>query len=120
MKLYGFLGCEMLENVANNLSAPETSVSETSARRATKLLQLRLCKTTVVRALKEHHPVARIQLCNSFLPSVHDGEVDPQFFSLMRPGFRYVERRILRTAGTGEQKIQDLTTIALFMTKILV
>jgi hypothetical protein len=68
----------LLENVAETFSAQGTSVSKTSARRATKLLQLLLCKATVVHALKEHDPVARIHFCNWFLQSVHDGEVDPQ------------------------------------------
>jgi hypothetical protein len=27
--------------------------------------------------LKEHHPVAKMNFCNWFLQSVHDGEVDP-------------------------------------------
>jgi hypothetical protein len=49
-------------------------------------------KTTVVHALKERDPVARIRFCNWFLQSVHDGVVDPQHFSLMRSGFPYVER----------------------------
>jgi hypothetical protein len=40
-------------------------------------------KTTLVYALKEHDPIARIHFCNWFLQSVHDGEVDAQlvFFS---------------------------------------
>jgi hypothetical protein len=39
----------------------------------------------------------------------------------MRPGFPfYVERRILGTIGIGVQKIQDLSTNFLFMTKKLV
>jgi hypothetical protein len=106
-----------LKKSAENFWALETSISETSGRRATKLLQLRPCKTSVVDALKEHDPVARIHFCNWFLQSVYDGEVDPQLvFSLVRPGFPYVETWILRTAGTGVQKIQDLFTNSLFMT----
>jgi hypothetical protein len=35
-------------------------------------------KITVVHALKEHDPVARINFCISFLRSIHDGKVDPQ------------------------------------------
>ena len=50
----------LLENVAENFSAQEKSVSQTYARRATKLLQMRLQKTPVVAGLKEHDPVARI------------------------------------------------------------
>jgi hypothetical protein len=43
----------------------------------------------VVHALKEHDPVTRRSLCNWFLRSVRDGEIDPQlvFFS-MRSGLR--------------------------------
>jgi hypothetical protein len=69
------------ENVAENLSAPETGVSKTSARRTAKLSQQQPCKTTVARALKEHHPVARTHFCNWFLQSVNNGVVDAQFFS---------------------------------------
>jgi hypothetical protein len=60
-----------------------------SGRRATKLLQLRPCKVTVVHALKEHDPVTRMQFYDWFLQSVHDGQFDPQLiFPLVRPGFR--------------------------------
>jgi hypothetical protein len=46
-------------------------------------LKLQSYKTTVVHALKEYDLVARINFCNWFLWSVHDGEFDPQlvFFS---------------------------------------
>jgi hypothetical protein len=57
----------LLENVSENFSALETSVLKLSAQMATKLLQLEPCKTTVVIALKEHGPVARIQFFNLFL-----------------------------------------------------
>jgi hypothetical protein len=63
---------------AENFSAQETIVSQTSGRRATKLLQLRQCKTSVVNALKKHDPVARIHFCNWFLQSAYIREVDPQ------------------------------------------
>jgi hypothetical protein len=69
---------ESAGKVAENVSAEETSVSKTSGRRATKLLQLRPCKTPVVDALKEHNPVSRIHFYNWFLQSLYDGEVDPQ------------------------------------------
>jgi hypothetical protein len=60
---------------------------------ATKLLQLRPCKATVVNALMEHDPVARIQFCTLFLWSVQDGEVDPQLvFFTDKASFHYVER----------------------------
>jgi hypothetical protein len=63
--------------------AQETGVSIISAQRATKLLKLQPHKTMVVHALKEHDPVARINFCDWFLRSVHDGEADRQlvFFS---------------------------------------
>ena len=47
-----------------------------SAQRATKLLQLELCKTTLVHALKEHGSVGRIQFFDLLLQSVHDEEVE--------------------------------------------
>jgi hypothetical protein len=74
--------------------AQETGVSITSARRATKLLKLHPYKTTVVHALNEHDPVARINFYDWFLWSVYDGEVDQplMFSSPMRPGFPYVQR----------------------------
>jgi hypothetical protein len=73
----------LLENVAEKFSFRGTSVTKRSGRRATKLLQLRPCKASLVDAWKEHDPVARIHFCNWFLQSVYDGEVDPQlvFFS---------------------------------------
>jgi hypothetical protein len=63
---------------------------KTSAQRATKFLQLWLCKATVVHASKKHDPAARIHFCCRFLQSVHDGEVDPPSFKW--PGVRYMER----------------------------
>jgi hypothetical protein len=84
---------------------PRTSCSKNISPRATKLLQLRPCKATVVHALKEHVLLARIHFCNQFLQSVHN-EAEPHFeVSLMRPGFHYMERWILKTAGIGVQKI---------------
>jgi len=60
---------------------------------ATKLLQLRPCKATVVNVLMEHDPVARIHFCYLFLWSVQDGEVDPQLvFFTDDACFHYVER----------------------------
>jgi len=50
----------LLENVTKNFAAQETSVLKISAQRATKLLQLWLCKATVIRASKKHDPAARI------------------------------------------------------------
>jgi hypothetical protein len=66
-----------LENVAENLSAQETSVVKTSVQKAKKLIQLRPCKAMIIQALKQHDPVGRIYFFNRFLPSLHDGEVDP-------------------------------------------
>ena len=60
---------------------------------ATKLLQLRPCKRTVVNGLVEHDPDARIHFCNLFLWSVQDGEVDPRLvFFTDEACFHYVER----------------------------
>jgi len=50
----------LLENVAENFSAQEKSVSQTYARRATELLKMGLQKAPVVTSLKKHDPVARI------------------------------------------------------------
>jgi hypothetical protein len=49
-----------------------------SALNATILLKLWPYKITVVHALKEHDLVVRINTCNWFLQSVHDGEINPQ------------------------------------------
>jgi hypothetical protein len=87
----------LLADVAENFSARQTRVSKTSARSATKLLQLRPYKTAVVHALIEHHLVARINACNWFLQSVHDEEVDPQL--LLRGG---------RFSLRGEVNIQNM------------
>jgi hypothetical protein len=46
--------------------------------KAKKLLKLQPYKTMVIHALKEHDPVVRINFCNWFLQSVHDGGVDLQ------------------------------------------
>lgn len=80
----------LLENVTKYFSAQETSVLKTSAQRATKFLQLWLCKATVVHASKKHDPAARIHFCCQFLQSVHDGEVDTPCFKW--PGIHYMER----------------------------
>ena len=50
-------------------------MSKTSARRATKVLQLRPCKAAVVHTLQEYDPVVRIHVCNQFLQSVRDGDL---------------------------------------------
>jgi hypothetical protein len=64
-----------------------------SARKATKLLHPRPCKGTVVHALKELDPFARIHFCNRFLQSVHDAEVDLDLLFLVRfLVFRYAQR----------------------------
>jgi rhamnose utilization protein RhaD (predicted bifunctional aldolase and dehydrogenase) len=64
----------LLENVRENFSSQEKNVFKTFARRATKVLQLRPSKATVVHALKEYDPVAGIHSCNQFLQSVDDGD----------------------------------------------
>jgi hypothetical protein len=88
----------LLENVTEYFSGQDTNASKTFGRMATKLLQIRFFNATVVDALKEHHPVARLHSCSWFLQSVQVGEFDPQLlFFLMCPGFRYTEGRILRT-----------------------
>jgi hypothetical protein len=48
-----------------NRLAQETSVSKTSARKATKLLKQQSYKITVVNALKEHNRVAGIKICST-------------------------------------------------------
>ena len=69
----------LLENDAENFSAQETSILKISGWRTTDVLQLQLCKTSVVQALKEHYLVARIRFCTWFLQCVYDGKVDAQF-----------------------------------------
>jgi hypothetical protein len=98
--------------------ARETGVLRTLAWRATKLLKLWPCKM-ILHALKEHDLVASINVCTWFLWSIHAGAVDARlvFFFLMRPGFPYVDRWIVRTIGIGVQKIQFLFMNFLFMTK---
>jgi len=64
----------LLENVAENFSVQETSVLKMSRWRATNMLQLQLCKTSVVHALKEHSLFARIHFCNWFLQCVYDAQ----------------------------------------------
>jgi hypothetical protein len=59
-------------------------VSKPSARRATQLLKLRPCKTTVIHAaLQPRDPPSRVRLCSWFLQYVVEVEIDPQltFFS---------------------------------------
>ena len=68
----------LLENITESFLAQETGVSKIPARRATKLLQLLLCKEKVVHALKEHDRFARIHSCICFIQAVRDGEADPQ------------------------------------------
>jgi hypothetical protein len=54
----------------------EADVSITAAGGTTTFLKLQTYWTRVVNALKERDLVARINLCDWFLRSVHDGEVD--------------------------------------------
>jgi hypothetical protein len=65
----------------------------------------------VVHALKEHDPVTKIHFSVG-LYNLHTNEqlINTYRFAFMRPGFGYTERRILRTARIGVQKIQDLRT----------
>ena len=95
---------------------------KTSAWRAKKLLQLQPCKTMVVHALKEHDLVRILHIYSQFLQSAHIGEAESLlvFFFLLRPGFHYLDRWILRTASTGVQKIQNLFTNSLVMMNKLV
>jgi hypothetical protein len=75
----GDIGARLETSPRNFLKclAQEMSISKSSSQKATKLLKLRPYNTTVVHALKEHDPVARIHFYNWFLQSVHDGVVDP-------------------------------------------
>jgi hypothetical protein len=72
---WNVLTVEVLDNIGARLEetsprkslkwlAQETGVSRTSARKATKLLELQPYKTMIVHALKEHDPVARINFGN--------------------------------------------------------
>jgi hypothetical protein len=55
----------------------ETDISKSSAAKAMKLLKLLPCRATVVHALQPRDPASRINFCNWFLQSVHDGDDDP-------------------------------------------
>jgi hypothetical protein len=44
--------------------AQETGVSKSSARSATKLLKIRLYKTTVIHVLQPHHPASKVYFCS--------------------------------------------------------
>jgi hypothetical protein len=66
-----------LEHVPLRLLAQETCISKLSAAEVMKLLELWLCKVTVVHALQPCDLTSRINFSNWFLQSVHDGEVDP-------------------------------------------
>lgn len=57
--------------------AQEVNISKSAAFVATKLLKLKPYKVTVVHALQPQDPVSRVNYCNWFLQSVHNGEVDP-------------------------------------------
>jgi DNA-binding transcriptional MocR family regulator len=61
--------------------AQETGISKSSAARATKQLKLRPYQATAVHTLKLRDSASRINFCNWFLQSVHDGEVDPYLTS---------------------------------------
>jgi hypothetical protein len=68
--------------------AKETGVPNTTTKTATKLLKLRPYKTTVVHSLQLHHPVARLNFCNWYLQSIHNGELNPELtFSQTRFDF---------------------------------
>jgi hypothetical protein len=52
-------------------------ISKLSAAKETKLLKLQPYKVTVVHALQPCDLASRINFCNWFLQSPHDGEIDP-------------------------------------------
>jgi hypothetical protein len=59
-------------------------------------------KMTVAHALKEHDLVGRINFCNWFLWSIHDGEVDTQLvFSSSDAWFSLHEEVNFRTVSMG-------------------
>jgi hypothetical protein len=103
-----------------NFSAQETSVPNTSGRRATKLLKLQPCKTWVVHALKKHDPVARTYSSNGFLYGVHDGELDAQIFLSDEAWFCFRGEVTSHNSCIGVKKIQDIFTNSLLITKRLV
>jgi hypothetical protein len=59
----------------------EISISKSSAAKAAKLLKLWSYKVTVVQALQPRDSASRINFCNWFLQTVHEGEVDPHLTS---------------------------------------
>lgn len=89
-----------------------TGISRTCAQMATQLLKLWPYKTAVV----ECDQVTRILLCNWFLWSIHDGEVDPQLVLFqMRFRFPYRQRWNVQTIGIGVWKIKDLKMAVLWV-----
>ena len=57
--------------------AQQVGVSKSSVQLATKLLKLKPYKTRIVHQLMLPDNAARINFCNWYLQSVHDGLVDP-------------------------------------------
>jgi hypothetical protein len=57
--------------------AQETGISKSSTAKLIRMLKLLPCKAILVHALQPRDPDSRINLCNWFLQSVHNGEVDP-------------------------------------------
>jgi hypothetical protein len=80
-KKLGEIGARLEHTPLKSLSrlSQETGISKSSAAKSIKLLKIRPCKLIVIHALKPRDPASRIDFCNWFLKSVHDGEVGPHF-----------------------------------------
>jgi hypothetical protein len=85
----------------------ETGISKSTTAIAMKLLKLLLYKETVVHALQPCYPASRVNFCNWFLQSVHDGEVDPRLtLFLMKHGSICRDTHPPKIIGTGILLIQ--------------
>jgi hypothetical protein len=74
----------------------------------------------VVHALKEHDPIARmhVHVCNWFLQSVYEGEVDTQLLFFCHETWFSLRGEVnSQNIAIGMQKIQDFFMNSLFMTK---
>ncbi|KAJ4430323.1 hypothetical protein ANN_22536 [Periplaneta americana] len=89
--------------------AQEVNISKTSAFVATKLLKLKPFRITVVHALQPEDPVSRVNYCNWFVQSVHNGDVDPLLTFFTDEAWFHLQVTFqLRTIGTGLPKIPIL------------
>ena len=102
---------------SQKISVPERSFPKTSSERARNIYDFDLVRQRLF-LLSRNLVWLQEYFCIWVLQSADDREGDAHFPPPpTRPGFPYTTKLIFGTASTGVQKIQDLFTNSLFVTK---